>query len=156
MASRKKHIPRPALPWRGPVLTECGRSLVEGQQVTKAEMVAAFKEVTIPRTATWNERLAVQQAVLDKVGACQVCWEKARSSREWDRDPVAVVRREADLGENWGGRTTVPTRLTMELRAITDLIAAHRGEFDGLLEGYKVFAALTAPPSRITTKMTGR
>lgn len=153
MAARKRHIPRPVVPWRSEHLTVCGLDLDGREQVSRQEVAATLAAVVYPPDVVWETKTELRLAALAEARICWTCTEKASHFRPWDRDPVGVVRIEADRGVNWfHGNGTVPREqspLELELRVIADLIAAHRGEFDDLIERYQVMATLTAPPPRL-------
>lgn len=156
MTARKRHIPRPVVPWRAMHLTVCGRDLEGCEQVTRQEVAAAFAAVTLPPGAGWEAAAKLKIGVLARIRVCRVCSDEASWFRPWDVDPVGVLRTEADRPVNWFyGNGTIPKKqslLELELRAIADLIEVHRGEYGDLLERYEVMAALTAPLSRVVRR----
>jgi len=128
------HVLRAALPWRdGPVLTECGKLPAGGMPViTVTAFIAKVKREGKQRSS---------------MTTCMTCWSTAARHHviSWDTDPVGVMMREVGWARTFtpGVVRDDPTaRLFLaELRAIADLIARHREEFDGLVDG------ITSAPS---------
>lgn len=113
------HIVRPLLPWRSGCLTECGKDgATVDRVITRDEMIAKIKDQGKQRAA---------------MSSCMTCWSTAEWNRDWARSPTEVMAREVQRG--FRSRQPVDTQLDRELRAIAELIGAHREEFDGFLAG---------------------
>ena len=125
----KPHIERPALPWRETKRTLCGRDL------------SSFKEQVL----TIDEARTVMRATATADVICSVCWgrEWRCQHREWGKRAVLAMEWEC-MSPNWpaGLDSRRSARLEAELQAIADLIAAHREEFDGLVDQYEAWRVM--------------
>jgi hypothetical protein len=107
------HVLRPILPWRDERLTECGRTDVS-RAIGRDEFVAKVRREGKQRSA---------------MTTCMTCWNTALRWKDWRQSPSDVMRRALPT---W---PSGPDRADDELRAIAALIAEHRDEFDGYLNG---------------------
>ena len=155
MASgRKRHIPRTALPWREPKLTECAGTLAGRLLVSRADAISevhgGWNAVEARGQADgldWKAISKEKDAWLAGCGICLVCWDTTlRWGRPWNAHPEKILERECD-SPNWpkpGDWRARHDRLRAELWAISSLIEAHRDEFDGLVEQQETWAVLEA------------
>lgn len=123
LQERLDHIARPGLPWRADGLTECGHPTTGMAVITVEELAARVRRVGQQRAA---------------FTVCMTCAGRVSYSHPWRQDPVGVLARELKRVGEYGPRRAVSpehARMVAELRAITDLVAAHRDEFDGYLSG---------------------
>jgi hypothetical protein len=123
LQERLDHIARPGLPWRADGLTECGHP------------TAGMAVITVDEWKARIRRIGQQRAAFT---VCMTCAGREGYSRPWRQDPIGVLFRELKrVGEFRPSRAVAPEhdRMVAELRAITDLVAAHRDEFDGYLSG---------------------
>lgn len=139
-----KHVQQDSPPWREPTpIAECGR------QITMEHLDrSGFEKVYIAwaEKVQAAERLGEARPPIKETGVCLACWEKLRQYRAWHVDPVNVTLRyldRVDVGPNWGARVT-PEWITAvcELRALEDLVATHRDEFDNLVLRHRGFLTL--------------
>ncbi len=116
------HIIRPLLPWRhgDTAITECGYNARSVQSITRDEFFRRVKDLGQQRTAMLT---------------CMTCAETAARWGTWDDDPRRALDREIswEYGGGYRARTDRGDRLKDELLAIEALIAAHRDEFDTLV-----------------------
>jgi hypothetical protein len=142
----KPHIERPALPWREPKRTLCGLDMASTPVITVTEAASRIEAALAGKDFLLLPVKQRQEAWEAAVGSviCRVCWSK-RGAFDWARSPVSVVDWECSI-PNWlvqDGHDP-HARFTAELRAVADLIAAHREEFDGLVETQETWRALQA------------
>jgi hypothetical protein len=116
------HIERSGLPWRAEQLTECGLDAPRHPTWTREEVVARYKE--------WGaQRLSLH--------VCMTCWSTFARHATWEDDPAScIVRHATPMTLRWGVPSEDKRRFADELRAIAALIAAHREEFDALVDSY--------------------
>jgi len=116
------HIIRPLLPWRrsDTAITECGYNARSVQSITRDEFFRRIKDLGQQRTAMMT---------------CMTCAETAARWGTWDDDPRRALDREIawEYRSGYPGRTDRGNRLKDELLAVETLIAAHREEFDSLV-----------------------
>ncbi|HDZ39501.1 MAG TPA: hypothetical protein ENH62_14710 [Marinobacter sp.] len=115
------HIERPRLPWRNvdePAVTECGYDASKVNTLTRDEFFARLKDLGKQRTAMLT---------------CMTCVDTARRWPIWEDEPRKALEREINWECGWRRRKN-GHRLKDELLAIEALIAAHREEFNELLE----------------------
>jgi hypothetical protein len=110
------HVRRLDLPWREITMTECGQQLTDVVSwITRDELVTRVKTDGI---------------LLVMLSTCLTCLETVkRYPARWDRNPAQLIAREI------GPYGRLDAQLTVELRAIALLVAAHRGEFDQTVAG---------------------
>jgi hypothetical protein len=120
-----RHLVRAAPGWREPDQTECGRPLADVTTViTRDEAKALLNKYGKTRSAF----ILCQACVLHEKGVT------------WEGDPIATMYRElesvryARYTEDGDRRGARREQLTRELRAIATLIAAHRADFDLLMD----------------------
>jgi hypothetical protein len=123
-----RHLQRMAPPWSSQRRTVCGRALDDvGLWVTWDEAAALARKHGRARFAFLM---------------CEVCVSmstyRAERASLWEEEPAQVV---ADWAARAGSRGSVRSRRTAdadrirdELRALALLVAAHREEFDALVE----------------------
>jgi hypothetical protein len=116
------HIRRPDLPWRTSRMTECGRPIDDVKKVMERREALALVEKHGKQRAAFL--------------LCMTCTTTARQYRTWEEDPAGALARE------FFGATD--PKLGAELRALGALVAAHREEFDGFLEGLNTTVDLAA------------
>jgi hypothetical protein len=123
------HVVRPPIPWRsGPRRTECG--------------------LDAERHPTWERDELVSQA--RRLGrtrihllTCMTCLQTAERHPTWDEDPVRFMGRLVET--RWSRRGAAEADLVArELRAMAALVAAHQGEFDGMVQGLEATADLAS------------
>ena len=121
------HILRPRLPWREDDLTECGRPAHDVKStITVEELQERIKRLGQQRTA---------------FTICMTCNGRASSfSETWENHPIGVLVRELQRVGVYAPTPGYPVkpataRMVRELRAIAALIAEHREEFDGYVQG---------------------
>lgn len=115
------HILRPRLPWRSaaePAITECGYDASKVKTLTREEFVARLKDFGRTRTA---------------MVTCMTCSETAQRWGTWEQDPRNALEREV-LWETRFSRNERGVRLRDELEALAHLAAAHRDQFERLLD----------------------
>lgn len=128
---RRDHVIRARLPWRTDDLTECGRPVEDvGSTITREQLRWRLKQYGQQRTA---------------FTVCMTCWGVARSEDVWETNPTGMISRDMRRGRGAivyydyqrpvDGVPQQPTgphvdRLSVELHAIAEMIAAHRDEFD--------------------------
>jgi hypothetical protein len=115
------HIIRAKPPWRRDGdLTECGRDPLTYRSISREEFDRRYSQLG-------QQRMALM--------SCMTCYETATRHATWERNPVACLLR--DAGDMRIYHTSHPRLIALrnELVAIAALIAAHRAEFDELLEG---------------------
>lgn len=127
MSESRDHVVREPLPWRDEQLTECGRELSDvASAISVAQLRKRLKECGQQRTA---------------FTVCMTCYHHLHNG--WDVDPVSVIQQEGyRSGKSMRSyasaapinRPEQDRRLIFELHAIAKLVAAHRGEFDQLVE----------------------
>lgn len=118
------HILRPGLPWRDGVgaITECGLEATETKTISRAEYVQRRKELGPQRASMFT---------------CMTCSQTSGRWQSWEQDPRVAMQREIEWERGaayWHERTDRGQRLKDELKAIASLVAAHREEFDALIE----------------------
>jgi len=111
-----RHIIRPGLPWRAveEPRTECGRAADSVADTIDRDELAPLAR-KLGRTRTY-------------MVMCVTCLDTAQRWPAWDESPVGAMGREVH-------RSPDPERFATELRAIDELIARHRDEFDQLVAG---------------------
>lgn len=124
------HIERGPVPWRMVELTECGLPVANHPVITRDTFIARLRE--------WGQQRT-------RFTVCQTCSTTAANNPPWEKDPVAVIRREAERcgyfpREGDEGRDL----FTRELRALAALAAAHPEEFSGYVEGLTETVSLDA------------
>lgn len=117
------HIERPPLPWRPERATECGLDVSRHATWSRQEAIAKMKELGRQRFSMF---------------VCMTCQHTMENHATWDDDPAScMVRHAAPMALRWSAdRDGEKRRFADELRAIAALIAAHREEFDGLVQSY--------------------
>lgn len=152
------HIPRRALPWRAPELTECGKPLTDFpvERLTSVEAVQALVRDVGAQRASF--------------GVCMTCCSArdALARRRYSRADEGVVEalarecvavqhaapplsmqyarldeRDRERAERSSDGWDRKQRLVGELEAIAALVEAHRDEFDGYLSGRAEAASLS-------------
>lgn len=126
------HIERPALPWRPEKATECGLDATRHPTWSREEAIAKSKELGRQRFAMF---------------ACMTCMSTANRHATWEHDPASCMIRHAERMTMRWGREDEPgekRRFADELRAIAALIAAHREEFDAIVQSYADVVDLSA------------
>ena len=128
------HLARPPLPWRlRATLTECGRPLAE---LDPARVITA--EILRRRVRDLGKQRAAYTT-------CMTCADTAQRWRSIDPDPLTLLLREAESVQYLSPRTADRrAALTVEIDAITALVAAHRAEFDDYLTGRAETVSLAA------------
>lgn len=129
------HIARVELPWRnGTPRTECG--LTGTPALTADEFVAKARREGQRRTA---------------LTTCMTCFDRrVYAGRLVERDGLLeVLAREVTRVQRSSG-PDARDELERELAAIVALVAAHRDEFDGLLEGLEHTTSLDKARQRRT------
>lgn len=129
------HIARPPLPWRDSGLTICGRAVTEYAEGRVIQLTEAFAVA---------KRLGQQRFAMTH---CMTCTNMASTIwTTWEVDPVARMSRElVSPGRMpWNGpdQGQMPVQQA-ELRAIADLILAHREEFDERVLAYRDGSVVT-------------
>lgn len=151
MARTKRHVRRADLPWRALNLTECGRPTVGGE-LGRREAVVALRAHDVARFAA-----SKAEAPPPATDICQTCAQHMGGSTSWSRNPAGVIHREIERNSlQWAhiGSEPAGNLLTIELRAIAALIAAHPEEFAELTggpvfnEAWQAFAAYLAKQGR--------
>ena len=135
------HIARPALPWRNPDRTECGRLLTDVASVVDRSVIEAK-----------IKRHGQQRAAFT---TCMTCAQTSDRYRTWEVDPVEVMLRELDRSRAWKWNpdpSDGTVRTVHELRAIAALIDAHRDEFDAYVDGLETATDLTQRRSAKRTR----
>jgi hypothetical protein len=113
-----EHVARPMPPWRRAeqMLTECGLNASDHPTISRDEFIA--------RRQRWGQQRVAMVM-------CMTCCGAFDREAVWTQDPVAVVRR-----ETYGQRAFKDNPVFREeLWALAALVAAHREEFDALLDG---------------------
>lgn len=113
------HIMRTSLPWRAATKTVCGRPTEQ----YRADLVVPLADAVKMRQRLGQQRFAL--------AICMTCANCCNNWSEWDTNPVA--RMLSEVSDSSRRRDPV---VEAELRAIADLIAAHRDEFDNTVEAY--------------------
>lgn len=118
------HIERPSLPWRPERKTECGLDAERHPTWTREQARRIAKELGKKRFS---------------MHVCMTCQGTAERHATWEEDPASCMVRHAQgmTLTRWGQRREASEekrRFNDELRAIAALIAAHREEFDALVE----------------------
>jgi hypothetical protein len=117
------HIIRPSLPWRRDIgITECGYDASKVKAITRQEFFEREKDLGKQRCA---------------MVTCMTCSDTTKRYGAWEDDPRTAIGREVtwERGEYWGrGRSDRGVLLKEELLAIEVLIAAHRDEFDSIID----------------------
>lgn len=118
-----RHIIRPPLPWREATLTVCGRPVGELDPHVVIGVDEAFE---------MRRRLGVQRLA---VVICMTCASHHTNWSTWDRNPIRRMGSElsSTFSRKSGGTRTL---VEAELRAVAALIAAHRDEFDSIVDGH--------------------
>jgi hypothetical protein len=132
MTDQLHHVQRPVPPWREITLTECGLDLAGRPAMSRDEFL------------TLVQRLGHQRASMQ---TCMTCWSTVRRWPEWEVDPVKSIGREVSTHQNIAREGNHPS-FRDELYAIAALIAAHRDEFDGYLDGLSQSTSLDAARKR--------
>lgn len=124
------HIARPPLPWRDSGLTICGRAVTEYAEGRVISLKDAFAVA---------KRLGQQRFAMTH---CMTCSNMVRGWATWEADPVMRFQRElvAERGRLPPGQMSIQHA---ELRAIADLILAHRDEFDERVRDYRTGHVVT-------------
>ncbi|MFF4777562.1 hypothetical protein ACFY05_32365 [Microtetraspora fusca] len=126
MPQPRDHVIRPLLPWRSPgnEITECGRPAGDVRSaITQDELKARIREMGKQRAALFT---------------CMTCLDTAANWATFQEDPVQVIYRESYT--NFGGRQVYgglkADVFADELRALAELVARHRDEFDTILAAF--------------------
>jgi len=114
------HILRSRLPWRSDegAITECGYNATKVKTLTRAEYLQRVKDLGQQRSAMLT---------------CMTCSDTIRRWKTWDEDPRAAMGREVEWEYGWRASSDRGERLKDELIAISEIIDAHREEFDALI-----------------------
>lgn len=113
------HIMRTSLPWRAATKTVCGRPTEQ----YRADLVVPLADAVKMRQRLGQQRFALV--------ICMTCANCCNNWSEWDTNPVA--RMLSEVSDSSRRRDPV---VEAELRAIAALIAAHRDEFDSIVDGH--------------------
>lgn len=117
------HILRPTLPWRldgSGALTECGYDASKVKTLTREQFLQRLKDYGQQRSA---------------ILTCMTCSATATRWGTWEDDPRLALQREIEWENGWRYRSSEGRgqRLKDELLAISELITAHRDEFEKLI-----------------------
>jgi hypothetical protein len=116
------HVLRVRPPWRSTEKTECGRAANDVAAVVSREEARAMVK-------RWGQRRA---AFL----LCQTC-SQGHYPASWWAEPAGVLAR--DVTKSWAAEKS---EVADELRALGQLVEAHREEFEALLTGVREGHAL--------------
>lgn len=114
------HIARPPLPWRDSRLTICGKPIdqyVDGLVLGRVDAIATARRLGKTRFSMTH---------------CMTCANNFDRWIPWEVSPRERLAREMGVV----GMTKLEPVIVAELHAIAALIAAHRDEFDELVEAH--------------------
>lgn len=132
------HLRRTDLPWRVSSLTLCGleASTMRGGTESVAEWKSWWRENT--PTLSWATVRVTRSQAAERY--CVTCRAVANHWPEWVDDPIGRMGRECDTLS--GGNRKKRPAILRDLQCIATLIERHRAEFDDLVAGETVLAAL--------------
>lgn len=112
------HVARPPLPWREAVITECGLPAAGHPVISRDEFVNRVRKLGKTRAM---------------MVTCVTCWNTATRWCTWETDPVQRLMRETYGASRYATGGDRQALFRAELRAIAELVARHRAEFDGIM-----------------------
>lgn len=137
-----KHVRLPAPPW-WPVqnVPSCGREVADPNLMISREDLLKIHAETFPPElkGTWKTSKQIS-AAKSKTGVCLRCWTEAVSLKDWTQNPVGCLGRQMDRVSSGSAQDWMEA--SGELRAIEELIARHRAEFDQLTLRHRGFIHL--------------